>query len=146
MSPTDVAAFARRYRSRHTAPPAVSPISIDNLLWRSPKVPLRREDATEQLELLGPEHFFADLPDLLPDPARLRLERIERTINDTLAGLRPQLTRAVREITMHLDSPQRSQADQQAVDATLEAVQRQLRQFAGDALALKRWAGPNGRI
>ena len=146
MSPTDAAASVRRYRTRHTTPRPGGTFPAHNLLWRSPKVPLTREEATEQLELLTPEHF-ADVVVArgLPDPERLRWERVQRTIGETLDGFRPQLNRMVREIQMQLNVDQSRHPDHQVVASALRALEQHVQRFVADSIASESWSHPTGR-
>ena len=146
MSPTDAAASVRRYRTRHSPSRGAGAFPTQNLLWRSPKVPLTREEATEQLELLGPEHFAdTDAFGGLPDPERLRAERIQRTIGETLDGFRPQLNRMVREIQMQLDVDQSRHPDHQVVANALRVLEQHVQRFVADSMASASWSHPAGR-
>lgn len=140
MSPTEVATSAERYRTRHAVSDELTAIPASNLLWRDPKVPLRKRDARVQLELLGPEELTLEPPPGLPNPDRLMRERIDRTIQDTLSGLRPNLNRLVRDVQTHLEGRGVRCPEQRVVDEALEVLESHLQRYVSDALAFKTWS------
>lgn len=141
MTPADANAPASRYR-RPTGQTAFNGVPMDNLLWRSPKVPARREEAAVQLDFLGTLEpaVEPDAPERpLPNPRRLAKERIELTVRDTLQAMRPQLNRMVREIETHLDTRLHAGSDAQLVDQALEQVAAVIATYVNQALALSAW-------
>ena len=137
--PTPAAASARRYRTRHSVKEGLTTFPVDNLLWRDPKVPLRRRDAAVQLELI-PREGAPAIPPGLPNREQLLRDRIERTIQDTLSAFRPQLNRVVREVEMHLQACDIRYPEHQVVNETLAVLEKHLHRFATDALAFKTWS------
>lgn len=127
-----------RYRTRHSAAPAPSGLPVDNLLWRTAKVPLTADETRVQLELLPIEDAPEARP--LPDPMRLMRERIDRAVEGSMASLRPMLNRTVREIEAHLDQHLIGTPDaNDLVDAMLDGMRTQLRGMVDEAIALKSW-------
>ena len=142
MSPTQAAAAQRRYRARNAAASSFAGVPTDNLLWRTHKVPLHRADAVVQLDLLGPDGHVPAPPDGMPNPKQFALERVDRAIRETLAGMRPQLNRMVREIDVHLESHVTQRPDSQLVEQILARIEHLAQRYVDDALAFREWSEP----